>query len=210
MIARITGSLVEVNAEANTVLLEAGALAYELMVPGYAISDLSSQLNRTITLYCLEYIEGGAMGSSMTPRMIGFPQREDKTFFNRFISVKGIGVRKALRAMARPLADIAYSIENGDAKMLTTLPEIGKRTAEQIIAELKGKMADFAVGATRVAGTAKRALNEIEREAFEILLQLGEQANQAEAMIDRVRQSGQEITGTDELVQAVYRMKAKI
>jgi holliday junction DNA helicase RuvA len=210
MIARITGLLIEVNAETNTVLLEAGALAYELMVPGYAISDLSAKLNRTITLYCLEYIEGGAMGSSMTPRLIGFPQREDKTFFNRFISVKGIGVRKALRAMARPLADIAYSIENGDAKMLTTLPEIGKRTAEQIIAELKGKMGDFALGATRVAGTAKHTLNEIEREAFEILLQLGEQANQAEVMIERVRQSGQKIETPSAMVQAVYRMKAKI
>ena len=122
MIARITGKLIGLDTETNTVLLETGALAYDVMVPGYSISDLSARRDREITLYCLEYYESsGSMGSNLVPCIIGFPQPGDKAFFQKFIKVKGIGTRKALRALAKPLADIAYMIEQGDTKMLTML-----------------------------------------------------------------------------------------
>jgi len=210
MIARITGSLIELNTDNNTVLLDVGDIAYELMVPGYTVSNLSEQLNRPITLYCLQYFEGNATGGNLIPRLIGFPQAHDKAFFERFISVKGIGVRKALRALSKPLADIAYSIETGDDKMLTTLPEIGKRTAQQIIAELKGKVEDFARAATGSAGVAATPLTDIEKEALEILLQLGERRTDAEDLIARVRQVSEDIDTTDALVQAVYKFKTGV
>jgi len=209
VIARITGTLLELNTDTNTVLLEVGDIGYEIMVPGYTISDLSGQIGHTITLYCLEYYEGaGAVGNSFVPLLIGFPQVLDKTFFQRFISVKGIGIRKALRALARPLADIAYSIEQGDTKMLTTLPEIGRRTAEQVVAELKGKMGDYVQAASSRAQKASKPLTDIEREALEILLQLGERRNDAEDLIDRVSTANQDIKTTDALVSAVYRLKS--
>ena len=208
MIARITGNLLELDSDANTVLLEVGDIAYEIMVPGYAVSDLSQKLNHTITLYCLEYFEGSAAGGNLTPRLIGFPQTRDKEFFQRFISVKGIGVRKALRALAKPLADIAAIIENDDLKMLATLPEIGKRTAQQIVAELKGKVSDFALEAAHPAGRTRKPLTNIEREALEILLQLGERPADAEDLIARATATHDDIKTTDALVQAVYRIKA--
>jgi len=208
MIARITGILLALDGTANAVLLEVGDIAYEVMVPGYSVSDLSQKINRTITLFCLEYYEGSTTGSNFVPRLVGFPEAQDKTFFQRFISVKGIGIRKALRALARPLADIAYSIEQGDTKMLITLPEIGKRTAEQIIAELKGKMEDFAVAASHPAGVVRKARSEIEQEAIDILIQLGERADQAENLIERVMRGRDDIKTTDAIVQAVYRAKA--
>lgn len=209
MIARITGTLVELDTESNSVVLELGDMAYELMVPGYAVSDLSEQRNRAITLYCLEYYEGSSAGGNLIPRIIGFPHAEDKKFFQRFISVKGIGIRKALRALAKPLAEVASYIESGDDKMLSTLPEIGKRTAQQIIAELKGKMSDFALEAAR-AGVARKPLSDMEREALEILLQLGERQTDAEELILRATQTFDEVRSTDALVQAVYRLKAGV
>ncbi len=208
MIGRITGTLVELDTGHNTVLLEVGGLAYELMVPGYTVSNLSEKINRTITLYCLEYYEGSSVGGNLIPRIIGFPQKEDKIFFQRFITVKGIGIRKALKALAKPLADIAYCIENGDTKMLATLPEIGKRTAEQVVAELKGKMGDFALAASATAHAARKPLTAIEQEALEILLQLGERRNEAEEYIGRIVKSDETIKTTDALVQVVYRLKA--
>ena len=208
MIARITGTLTALDTDANTILVEVGDIAYELMVPGYTVSDLSEQLNHAITLYCLEYFEGSAGGGNLVPRLIGFPQAQDKAFFQRFISVKGIGIRKALRALARPLADIAASIEAEDTRMLATLPEVGKRTAQQIVAELKGKMSDFALEATHRAKLAKKPLSDIEREALEIMLQLGERPADAEELIARATQSFEGIKTTDALVQPVYRIKA--
>ena len=209
MIARMTGKLIDLDVEANTVLLDTGALAYELMVPGYSVSDLSMMRDREITLYCLEYYESsGSMGSNLIPRIVGFPQPGDKAFFQQFIKVKGIGIRKALRALAKPLADIAYMIEQGDTKMLSTLPEIGKRTAEQVVAELKGKVSAFADQTTSRAGDAGRKLSTIEREALEILLQLGERRSDAEELIARAASTLEEVTSTDVLVQAAYRLKA--
>jgi len=209
MIARITGTLVELDTESNSVVLELGDMAYELMVPGYAVSDLSEQRNRAITLYCLEYYEGSSTGGNLIPRIIGFPHAGDKKFFQRFISVKGIGIRKALRALAKPLAEVASYIESGDDKMLSTLPEIGKRTAQQVIAELKGKMSDFALASAR-AGVAHKPLSDMEREALEILLQLGERQTEAEELILRATQTFDEVRSTDALVQAVYRLKAGV
>jgi len=207
MIARMTGTVVELDTDANIVLLELGDLAYELMVPAYAVSDLAAQLGRTATLHCLEYYEStGSMGGNLLPRLIGFPEAEDKAFFQRFISVKGIGARKALRALTVPIGDVAAGIERGDAKMLATLPEIGKRTAEQIVAELKGKMDAFAWAATHPVAD-KKALTAIEHEALEILLQLGEKQTEAEQLIVRVGETQPDIESTDALVQAVYRLK---
>ena len=209
MIARITGTLIELDAEANVVLLEVGAVVYELLVPGYAVSDLSEKVDRELTLHCLEYYEGsgGMSGGNLVPRLIGFPKAADKAFFQRFTSVKGIGLRKALRALAKPLADVAYSIESGDAKMLTMLPEIGRRTAEQIVAELKGKMQDFATAPTSAAEPARQKLSSVEREALEILLQLGERPADAEALLRRASKTFEDAPSTDALVQAAYRLK---
>ena len=208
MIVRITGTLVELDTETNTVVLELDNVAYGIMVPGYAVSDLSEQLNRTVTLHCLQYFEGSATGGNLFPRLVGFPQPGDKLFFQRFISVKGIGIRKALRALARPLSDIAVGIETADVNMLSTLPEIGKRTAQQIVAELKGKMEDFALGGATLSMTSKKPLTDIEREALEILLQLGERRSDAEELISRAAATFDEIKTTDTLVQAVYKLKS--
>ncbi|MBN1844353.1 MAG: hypothetical protein JW810_01635 [Sedimentisphaerales bacterium] len=207
MIARITGILAQLDTESNTVILEVGDIGYELMVPGYAVCDLSGQIQRPITLYCLEYYEGSSAGGNLVPRIVGFPRALDKDFFRRFLSVKGIGIRKALRALARPLDQIAAYIESGDDKMLATLPEIGKRTAVQIIAELRGKMGDFARQAARI-GAARKPLSDMEREALEILLQLGERPQDAEDLIGRAVQGFDNIATTDALIQAVYRLKA--
>ncbi len=209
MIARITGKLLELDSKTNSILLEVGPIAYEILAPGYTISELSMSINREITLYTLEFYEGNsASASSFIPRIVGFPQPQDKAFFLKFTSVKGIGMKKALRAMARRPSDIAWSIESGDATMLKTLPEIGKRTAEQVIAELKGKMSEFADMPSHAPTKASKPLSNIEKEALEILMQLGESASVADMLIDKALKSDESIVTTEQLVQAVYRLKA--
>jgi len=206
MKARLTGILESLDAQTGVLLLAVGDVAYEVLAPGYAVGDLSQQLHRSVTLHCLEYLEGNAMGGNLVPRLIGFLRARDKVFFQRFTSVKGIGSRKALRALARPPGELAGWIESGDDKMLATLPEVGKRTAQQIIAALKGKMGDFALEAAE-AGGGRRALTGMEREALEILLQLGERRDEAEELIARARDKFREAASTDALVQAAYRLK---
>ncbi len=208
MIARLTGKLLELDSKTNTLLVEVGPICYEVLAPGYTISELSMMINHEITLYTLEFYEGNsANASSFIPRIVGFPQPADKDFFLKFTSVKGIGMKKALRAMAQRPGNIAWSIESGDAAMLKTLPEIGKRTAEQIIAELKGKLGDFADMPEHKPGKAPKLLSNIEKEAMEVLIQLGENAGAAQDLISRAMQADPEINTTEQLIQAAYRIK---
>ena len=131
MIVRLTGIISEV-AETHAVLDRDG-VGYEVLVCGYAIGELSSRRGQSVTLHTLEYLEGSAAGGNMIPRLVGFLHPEDRAFFERFITVKNIGVKKALKALILPMASIAASIESSDAKALARLPGIGPRAAEQII-----------------------------------------------------------------------------
>ena len=138
MIVRLRGQLSEVGE--NSAVLDRDGIAYEVLVPSYAVQELSACRGQDVTLHTLEYLEGGAAGGNLTPRIIGFLHPEDRAFFRQFITVKGVGVRKGLRALDAPVARIAAHIESGDTIALALLPGIGKRMAETIVAELRGKV----------------------------------------------------------------------
>ena len=207
MIARIIGILEELDTDSSVALVEVGQLGYEVLVPGYAVSDLSARVGHEVVLYCLEYYEAsGGIGGNLIPRIIGFPQAQDKQFFQRFIKVKGIGVKKALRALSRPIAEVAMQIENGDTKMLATLPEIGKRTAEQIVAELKGKMAKYALIREDDEKIPPQRRPGFHEEALLVLMQLQYREPEAEQLIKRAFARNGEIDSVEELIQEIFRM----
>jgi holliday junction DNA helicase RuvA len=78
------------------------------------------------------------------PVLIGFATLADKAFFQLFISVAAIGPMKAVKALVRPVPEIAAAIEEKQVSVLSKLPGIGTRTAEKIIATLHGKARGFA------------------------------------------------------------------
>ena len=203
MIARIEGKLIQLDTE--TALVQVGAIAYEVMLPGYCINALADQIGADVTLCTMEYYEGTLGGGNLIPRMIGFLTLAERDFFTRFISVKGMGIKKGLRALSIPIANIAVAIESGDEKMLVSLPAIGQRMASQIVAELKGKLEIFAIGAepTKTQPTFK----EFQAEALEILVAWGEKRNEAMELIQLACQKHPDITTAEALVPLVYRLK---
>ncbi len=206
MIVRITGILTDVLEDA--VIIDREGLGYEVLVPGHALAQLAAIRGQQVTLYTQEYYEGAAVGGNLTPRLIGFLHEEDRAFFRRFITVKGVGIRSALKALVEPAGRIAAAIEAGDAKSLTRLPGIGKRTADQIIAELKGKVDAFALAAAADRPPAKTDWTSVQRVAIEILVAWGERRADAEQWLQRAVQLHPEITEPDEWVRAAYRIKA--
>ena len=205
MIVRLTGIISEV-AETHAVLDRDG-VGYEVLVCGYAIGELSSRRGQSVTLHTLEYLEGSAAGGNMIPRLVGFLHPEDRAFFERFITVKNIGVKKALKALILPMASIAASIESSDAKALARLPGIGPRAAEQIIAELKGKVGDFAaLGAQPPPATSTWAQGQ--RDALEVMIALGERRNDAEHWIERATQLHPGEASADDWVRLAYRIRS--
>ena len=130
-----------------------------------------------MTFHTIFYLEGDASGGNLEPRLIGFLRREDKRFFEKFITVKGIGPKKALKALIYPAGEIAQAIESKDTRFLRQLPSIGNRMAEQIVAELAGKVKEFATAAVegRIASRRdRRSDRAADEEAIMALVALGE------------------------------------
>ncbi len=97
------------------------------------------------------------MVSRLVPRLVGFLSAIDREFFDIFCSVDGVGVRKALRAMVRPVRELARTIQDQDMKVLSTLPGIGEATAERIVAKLRRKVGKFALIVSPVEADGARA-----------------------------------------------------
>jgi len=204
MIARLEGKLVKLDSDCC--LVQVGQVGYEVMLPSYCISGLSDKIGSDITLCTMEYYEGTPGGGSFVPRMVGFLNSAEKDFFNKFTSVKGIGIKKALRLLSIPIATIAAAIENGDDKTLISLEGVGKRMAAQIIAELKGKLQTFAIGAEQ-AGPIETRFKPFQAEALEILIAWGEKRSEAIELIELACQRHPDISSAEHLVPLVYRLK---
>jgi Holliday junction DNA helicase RuvA len=207
MIARIEGKLVKLDSSAA--LVQVGSVGYEVMLPGYCVNALADKIGSDIALCTMEYYEGTPGGGNLIPRIVGFLSDGERDFFTKFTSVKGIGMKKALRSLSVPIATIAVAIEDGDDKMLMSLDGIGKRMAQQIIAELRGKLQHFVAGA-ELAGPTQTRFKPFQAEALEILIAWGEKRNEAIDLIELACKKHPDIKSAEELVPLVYRLKQGI
>jgi len=204
MIAKIEGKLVALDSD--SCLVQVGAVGYEVMLPSYCISALSGQIGSEITLCTMEYYEGTLGGGNLIPRMVGFLNAGERDFFTKYISVKGMGIKKGLRSLSIPIGTIASAIENADDKTLMSLPAVGRRMAQQIIAELKGKLQSFAIGA-EPAGPSEAVFKPFQVEALEILIAWGEKRAEAMELIELACRNHPDIKSAEALVPLVYRLK---
>ncbi len=205
MIVRITGTVADV--EPDAVVIDREGLAREVLIPHYALGELTACRGRQVMLHTLEFFEGNQASGQIIPRLLGFPRSEDRDFFKKFIAVKGIGPRKALKALAQPIVKIASWIEQGDAKALSSLPGIGKRAAELILAELKGKMGDWAMGGGQET-QADPEWTDVQGDAIELMVGLGDNRADVERWLGRAAQVHPDIETTDNWVRAAYRVRS--
>ena len=207
MIAQIEGKLVSLDTD--KCLVQVSQICYEVMLPGYAVSGLSGKVGTDVVLCTIEYYEGTPGGGNLIPRMVGFLTHGEKEFFRLYTSVKGMGIKKGLKSLTMPIARIADAIESGDEKMLTTLPAVGKRFAQLIVAELQGKLGEFAFSVTP-SGKPAAAFGSFQTEALEILIAWGEKRNEAMELIELTCEKHPDIKAAEELVPLVYRLKQGI
>ena len=144
------------------------------------------------------------MQGRLTPRLIGFLSEVEREFFELFCSVDGVGVKKALRAMVRPVREVATAIEEQDAKALSALPGIGPATAERIIAKLRRKMPKFALMVARDEPREADVEHDVVSETFEVLRTLGHTESDARRLIDTALAGKKKFKDVQELLQAVY------
>ncbi|MGB8266608.1 MAG: Holliday junction branch migration protein RuvA [Candidatus Velthaea sp.] len=202
MFSRITGTLVERTAD--TVVVEAAGLGYEIVVPTSIANKLPSAPGTPLTLeiYAQLQIDGNAGRFTY----FGFTNPIEREFFEALISVASIGPKSAARAFSAPPARIARAIDEGDHAFLRTLPGIGQQKARDIVAKLQGKVTRFLL--IQDSPTPKpEPIPDFAEEALAVLAQLAYKRAEAEAMIARTLEAAPQIRDAETLLAEIYRRR---
>lgn len=203
MITRITGKLVQLQSAAA--VIACGPFEYEVYIPEFVRRQLQSAVDTEISLRTIEYLEGNPAHGKLVPRMIGFLSDAEREFFDAICSVDGVGVKKALRAMVRPVRDVAVAIEEQDVKELSALPGIGAALAERIIAKLRRKMTKFALLVARELPPDRAAERGVFADAYDALVSLGHSTSEARHKIDECLASGKKFKSVEDVLEEIYR-----
>jgi Holliday junction DNA helicase RuvA len=210
MITKITGTLRRVLDE--ELRIETGAFEYQILIPDFVRRQIQTHLDQSVTLFTYEYFDGNPMQGRVVPRLIGFLSEAELEFFELFCTVDKVGVRKALKALARPIKEIADAIQRQDAKWLTTLPGIGTATAEQIIATLRRKVTKFALmPGAQVAEGSKAGVSvdgDLVEDAYQALLSVGHSPVEARNRLDKIFAAGRTFKSVEEVLLEIYKQEA--
>jgi Holliday junction DNA helicase RuvA len=209
MITQISGNVRRVLED--EVRLEVGAFEYQVLVPEFIRRQLQTRVGQEVSLHTSEYLDGNPMQGRMVPRLIGFLHEAEQEFFELVCSVDKVGTRKAIKALVRPVREIADAIQRQDAKWLTTLPGIGPATAEQMIATLRRKVTKFALmpapGPAAAAAAGATDSNVVE-DAYQALLGVGHNPTEARNRLDRVLTGGRTFGSVEDILLEVYKQRA--
>ena len=202
MITKVSGKLLRLDDESAT--LECPPLEYQVFIAESSRRPLQAQLGQPTSLHTIYYHDGDPSRGRVTPRLVGFLSVVEREFFEMFCSVDGVGAKKALRAMVRPVQDIAVMIEEQDVKGLSSLPGVGAATAERIIAKLRRKMSKFALLVARQEPYAADVQRDVVEETFNALRTLGHSEADSRRLLDGALKAKRKFTDVEAMLQAIY------
>jgi Holliday junction DNA helicase RuvA len=210
MITKVTGIVNRVLDE--EVRLQVGPLEYQILMPDFVRRQIQQSVGQELTLHTNEYLEGNPMQGRIVPRLIGFLTEAELEFFELFCTVDKVGVRKAIKALVRPIREIADAIQRQDSKWLTTLPGVGAATAEQIVATLRRKVTKFALMPARRASEPAPVTTGVDgnllEDAYQALLSVGHSPLEARNRLDKVLAGGRSYKSVEEILLEIYKQGA--
>ena len=175
MIAHLTGTLLEKHLQ--RLVVDVGGVGYELFVPLSTFYDVGEPGARvSLHVHAHFYEREGT-------QLFAFKSSDELGLFKKLLKVNGIGPKAAIAVMSgiEP-AELGRAIVHGDIGRLTSIPGVGKKTAERIVIELKDKMKDVAAPGAAAAGGGDDLRNDL----LSALANLGYQRPSAEKTVDRV------------------------
>jgi holliday junction DNA helicase RuvA len=208
MTSRLNGTLVD--RKETTAFLEAGGLTYEVMVPASIMRTLEQHVGPDGKLELITFYYHQMEPSKAVPVLIGFTNEIEREFFERFITVSGIGPKAAVRALNQPFSMTAQAIDDGNADFLRSLPGIGPQRAREIVAKLQGRVGKYALLPDQeLSGETAAVASDVATEALEVLLQLQYKRPEAQAMIKSALSRNPKAGSAEEILNEVYKQRAK-
>lgn len=207
MISRIRGTVRETGEQ--QLLMEVNGICYEVLVPPAVLHTLLERMDSSAEVELVTFHYQQLDKGRGIPILIGFLNEIEREFFERFITVAGIGPKAALRALTEPIPVIAQAIDEGDLDLLKSLPGIGDQRAREIVAKLQGKVGKFGLIQTKAEGRAPftETQNALEEEALAILQRLEYKKPEAKEMIKAALERNPKVKTSEELLNEIYRQQ---
>ncbi|MEW6725000.1 MAG: Holliday junction branch migration protein RuvA [Bacillota bacterium] len=201
MIGLLEGRVVSRND--HGLIVEVGGIGFEVAVPLRVMESLPAA-GGSVRLYThLHWKEDG-------PALFGFANEQERAFFRLLLTVAGVGPRVALNCLGTAdVQRLALAMATGDERFLTSLPGIGRKTAQRLIVELKDR-----INSAEICPSAPGmiAVSGPDEEAVQALLALGYSAQEAAAAIDQARihlGQAEEQPATEAIVRQALRNLSK-
>ena len=201
MIGRLRGLLVEKRPP--RLLVECNGVGYDVEAPMTTIWALPD-LNQEVVLHTHLLVREDAHS------LYAFATLAERELFQALLKVSGVGAKMALAILSGMQVDeFALAVQRGDATRLTTLPGIGKKTAERLIVEMRDRVADWASGAAVVlpmGAKAQTPATDAVSDAVSALIALGYKPQEASRLVSLVETDGK---ASDVIIREVLRGLAR-
>jgi len=193
-------------------VIESGGVGYEVVLPPIVLRGLAEltagEGEEAAELGLVVYYH--ATRDQPRPVLIGFTRELEREFFERLITVKDVGPLAATRALVAPIPEIADAIVRKDERYLRRLPGIGPQKCRNIIAQLEGKVAKYALMPREEVSKApvEAADDELRTVVRDVLVrQLGLRPAEADQMIRDALARRPDLDTPETLFEEIYRAR---
>lgn len=214
VITHLQGQLARMDPSGPLVEVDVQGVRYEVLVPSVlwpelqalaGDDELTGEGGPCVGLHIFYHVTA----NNPLPVLVGFLRRAERDFFRKFTTVEGIGPSKAVKAMNISVSTIARAIEQEDRSVLSRMPGIGARSADKIIATLRGKlMTEAAMHDAGVAQPVDAARLESKRavaDAVEAITALGYSRGDAKRLVEDALEADPDLNGIEAITLAVLR-----
>jgi len=206
MISHIRGKIA--SRKSSSIILDVdGGVSYEVLIPGCVMKALDNSVNPDGTIKLITYHYYHTDPARSIPVLIGFLNEIEKEFFEKFITVSGIGPKAAVRALNASIPKIVKAIADGDLSTLKSLPGIGEQRAKEIVAKLQKKVGKFGLIQEYSGEVTVKEAPDFMEEAIDVLLQLQYKRPEAKDMVQKAFERSPGTNTAEDLLNEVYKQK---
>ncbi|WP_020676664.1 Holliday junction branch migration protein RuvA [Geopsychrobacter electrodiphilus] len=199
MIALLTGEITQRRADA--IVIDVAGVGYRVQVPLSTFYGLPE--TGKVCLHIYTHVKEDAIS------LFGFLSAEEKDFFALLISVSGVGPKLAINILSHmPAGELAAALIEDDIARLTSIPGIGKKSAERLVLELREKAKNFIRGNTGTINLAKKPIpSGVREDAISALINLGYKDNLANKAVNSLKFASD--TALEEILKNALQMLRK-